>query len=125
LQTIEKPLLLSALRFARSVVEGLSRGKENLNMRNYELIVIIQPDLDETAVTGVIEKVQGWISDSGGTVAKVDIWGKRRMAYAINKRQEGQYVLLEVNMKPTFSSELERNLRFLEPIMRYSLINRD
>ncbi|MRR29696.1 30S ribosomal protein S6 [bacterium] len=94
-------------------------------MRNYELVFIIQPDLDETAVKGLVDKVQGWITEAGGTVAKVDNWGKRRLAYQINKRREGQYVLFELQLPPTASAELERNLRFQEPIMRFSIIHRD
>lgn len=94
-------------------------------MRNYELVFIIQPDLDEAGVKGIVEKVQGWITEAGGTVAKIDNWGKRRLAYQINKRREGQYVLFEVQLPPTFSNELERNLRFLEPVMRFSIILRD
>lgn len=94
-------------------------------MRTYELVIIIQPDLDETAVKGIIEKVQGWISESGGSITKIDNWGKRRMAYMINKRRDGQYVLFEIQMPPTYSAELERNLRFLETVIRFSLINRD
>lgn len=94
-------------------------------MRDYELIVIIQPELEDTAIQGVIEKIQGWVNESGGSVAKIDNWGKRRMAYAINKQRDGYYSLLEVKMPPAFTSELERNLRFLEPIMRFSLISRD
>ncbi|MFA5837130.1 MAG: 30S ribosomal protein S6 [Bellilinea sp.] len=94
-------------------------------MRNYELVFIIQPDLDETAVKGLVEKVQGWITEAGGVIAKIDNWGKRRLAYQINKRREGQYVLVEMQLPPAFSAELERNMRFLEPVMRYSIINRD
>ncbi|MHB8194234.1 MAG: 30S ribosomal protein S6 [Bellilinea sp.] len=94
-------------------------------MRDYELVFIIQPDLDEAGVKGIVEKVQGWITEAGGTVAKIDNWGKRRLAYQINKRREGQYVLVEMQIPPTFSSELERNLRFLEPVMRFSIILRD
>lgn len=94
-------------------------------MRNYELVFIIQPDLDETAVKGIVEKVQGWITEAGGVVAKMDIWGRRRLAYQINKRREGQYVLFEMQLPPAFSSELERNMRFLEPVMRFSIILRD
>lgn len=94
-------------------------------MRNYELVFIIQPDLDEAGVKGIVEKVQGWITEAGGTVAKLDNWGKRRLAYQINKRREGQYVLFEMQIPPTFSNELERNLRFLEPVMRFSIILRD
>lgn len=94
-------------------------------MRNYEMVFIIQPDLDETGVKGVVEKVQSWITESGGTVEKIDNWGKKRLAYQINKRREGQYVLFEIQMPPTYCSELEHNLRFLEPIMRFSIILRD
>lgn len=94
-------------------------------MRAYELVIIIQPELDETAVAGIIEKVQSWVTDAGGSITKIDNWGKRRMAYAINKRRDGHYVLYEMQMPPAFSAELERNLRFLEPVMRFSIIARD
>lgn len=94
-------------------------------MRNYELVFILQPDLDETAVQALLEKARGWITEAGGTVTKVDNWGKRRLAYVLNKRREGQYVLFEMNMPPSFSSELERNLRFQEQIMRFLIVNRD
>ncbi len=92
-------------------------------MRNYELVVIVHPDLDEAALNSVVEKVKGWIVDSGGSVAKVDLWGRRRMAYAIRKQHEGQYVWLQAEIAPKFSAELERNLRFLEPVMRFMLIS--
>jgi small subunit ribosomal protein S6 len=92
-------------------------------MRNYELVVIVHPDLDENAVNAVVEKVKGWIVDAGGSVAKVDMWGRRRMAYAIRKQREGQYVLFQAEIAPSFGSELERNLRFLEPVMRFMLIS--
>jgi len=90
-------------------------------MRKYELICIIQPDLDETAFNGVVEKVKGWISDSGGTVDKVDVWGRRKLAYIIKKQREGQFVLLNMTMSPSSTSELERNLRFQETLLRHML----
>jgi small subunit ribosomal protein S6 len=90
-------------------------------MRKYELVCIIQPDLDETAFNGVLDKVKGWISESGGSIDKAEVWGRRKMAYIINKHREGQYVLLNVTMAPTATSELERNLRFQEAIMRHML----
>jgi small subunit ribosomal protein S6 len=93
-------------------------------MRNYEVVLIVQPDLDETAMKGVVDRVQGWIQDSGGSIEKVDQWGKRRLAYSIRKLREGQYVYIEAQFAPTFSSELERNLRFLEPVIRHSIIAR-
>ncbi|MEN6481567.1 MAG: 30S ribosomal protein S6 [Anaerolineaceae bacterium] len=88
-------------------------------MRHYELVLIVHPDLDEAAFKGIIEKVSGWVTNAGGSVTKVDVWGKRRMAYFIRKQREGQYVLLNVEMDPAFAAELERNLRFLEPVMRF------
>jgi small subunit ribosomal protein S6 len=88
-------------------------------MRAYELVFIVHPDLDDTAVNEVVEKVKGWITEAGGSVSKVDFWGRRRMAYAIRKQREGNYVLFKVQMEPTFGVTLERNLRFLEPVMRF------
>jgi len=90
-------------------------------MRKYELVCIIQPDLDETAFNGVIEKVKAWIGDSGGNVDKVDAWGKRRLAYSIRKQRDGLYVLLNFTLPNKATAELERNLRFLEPVMRHML----
>jgi small subunit ribosomal protein S6 len=94
-------------------------------MRNYELVCIVQPDLDETAFNETVERVKSWITDAGGSVSKVDVWGKRKLAYLIRKQREGQYVLLQAQIAPAFNSELERNLRFLEPVMRYLLITTD
>ena len=90
-------------------------------MRNYELMCIIQPDLDETAMNGVLDKVKGWITEAGGSIEKAEVWGRRRMAYTIDKHREGQYVLLNVTMSPTATSALERNLRYQESIMRHML----
>ena len=90
-------------------------------MRTYELVCIIHPDLDENAFKGVIEKVNGWISEAGGNVEKVDIWGRRRMAYSIRKHREGQYVLFNINMLPNATASIERNIRFQESILRSML----
>jgi len=92
-------------------------------MREYELVFIVRPDLDDNAFKETVEKVKSWITESGGTVTKTDIWGKRKMAYAIRKQNEGVYVLLKIQMDPAFSATLERNLRFLEPVMRFLISN--
>ena len=93
-------------------------------MRNYEVVLIVHPDLDENALKGLTDRVQGWITDAGGAVDKLDMWGKRRMAFKIRKQREGQYVYLETTFAPSFGVELERNLRFLEPVMRFSVISK-
>jgi small subunit ribosomal protein S6 len=92
-------------------------------MRDYEVVCIIQADLDETTTNGVIERVSNWITESGGTVTRVDRWGRRRMAYIIRKQREGYYVLILANMAPSFTAELDRNLRFLEPVIRFMITN--
>lgn len=91
-------------------------------MRDYELIFIVHPELDETAFNEVVNRVRGWITDEGGQVSKVDLWGKRKLAYSIRKQNEGQYVFMETQMAPKFGVQLERNLRFLEPVLRFSIV---
>jgi small subunit ribosomal protein S6 len=90
-------------------------------MRKYELICVVHPDLDETAFNGVIEKVKVWISETSGTLDKVDIWGRRRLAYPVKKQREGQYVLFSITMPATGTAALEQNMRFLEPVIRYMI----
>jgi small subunit ribosomal protein S6 len=90
-------------------------------MRKYELVCVVHPDLDETAFNGVIEKVKGWIGEAGGTLDKVDIWGRKRLAYSIKKQREGQYVLFNMTMPATGTMALEQNMRFLEPVIRYMI----
>lgn len=91
-------------------------------MREYELVVILHPDLDENAVNDMIKRISGWITDGGGEVVKMDIWGKRELAYIIRKQKYGQYILFNLNMDSKFGATLERNLGFLEPVMRYLLV---
>ncbi len=91
-------------------------------MRNYELVCIVQPELDETAFKGVIERVSNWVTEAGGKVDKVDVWGRRRLAYHIRKQREGQYVLMNVSLDPKATSELERNIRYLETVLRHMLV---
>jgi len=94
-------------------------------MREYELIYIIHPELDETAVNENIEKINAWITEADGEITQTDIWGKRKLAYPILKEEEGFYVFSKIKINPSFGAELDRNLRFLEPVMRYSLILAD
>ncbi len=88
-------------------------------MRNYEVVFIVHPELEESAFKEVVERVSGWISEGGGSVSKLDIWGKKDLAYPIRKRTEGQYVLLDTQMEPAFCITLERNMRLTESIMRF------
>ena len=90
-------------------------------MREYELIFIVQPDLDENSFNEIINRVKSWIIEGGGQVSKIDLWGKKKLAYAIRKQTEGQYVLINTIMPPALTAQIERNLRFLEPVVRFLL----
>lgn len=94
-------------------------------MHKYEVTFIVQPEIEENGLEEVLAKVQGWITDAGGKVEKVDRWGKRKLAYMIQKHKEGTYFLLHTEMAPTFCHELERNLQLLEPVIRYMIIKVD
>ncbi len=91
-------------------------------MREYELVCIVHPELDENAFNELVNRIRGWITENGGEISKVDLWGKRKLAYSIRKQVEGQYVLFYMKIAPKFGVQLERNLRFLEPLLRYQLI---
>jgi len=88
-------------------------------MRNYELVCIFHADLDENALKELVEKIGSWVSDLGGKVEKIDAWGRRRLAYRINKQREGQYVLFNLSLAPAATTELEHNLRFQESVIRH------
>lgn len=90
-------------------------------MRKYEVVLIFHPELDETALNDALDKVKDWITTAGGTITKVDAWGKRRLAYIIRKQREGVYYLVSTEFSPTFATELDRNLRFHEPVIRYMI----
>lgn len=88
-------------------------------MREYELIFIVHPDLEEAATTEVVDRIKNWITEAGGTISKNDPWGKRKLAYPIRKQNEGQYFFMLIQLAPTAVAELERSLRFMEPVMRF------
>lgn len=91
-------------------------------MRKYEITFIAHPDLDADAFKQLTEQVQGWVKDNGGSVEKTDVWGKKKLAYAVKKQTEGQYVLLHVNMAPAGTSQLEKQFRLQESVMRFMIV---
>ena len=90
-------------------------------MRKYELVCIVHPDLDEAAFNGVVEKVKGWVVETTGSIDKVEVWGRKRLAYTIKKQREGQYILFNLSLDPAATNALDQNLRFLEPVIRYMI----
>src|SRR5687768_15956543 len=91
-------------------------------MRAYELMVIIDPDVEERTVEPTLEKFLNVVRNGEGTVDKVDIWGRRRLAYDIKKKAEGIYAVVNFTATPAIAAELDRQLGLNETIMRTKII---
>ncbi len=94
-------------------------------MRSYEIMFIAHPDLDDASLSALIDRAKSWVTNSGGQVTQTDLWGRRRLAYPIRKQTEGQYILMQTQMLPTGTSEVERNMRLTEHVMRFQVVRTD
>ncbi|MBU3101440.1 30S ribosomal protein S6 [Clostridium estertheticum] len=92
-------------------------------MRKYETIFILHPSLDEEAVKANVEKFKGVIENNGGEIENVDAWGKRKLAYEIQKVGEGHYTLINFNANPELPKELDRVFRITDSVIRHIIIN--
>lgn len=93
-------------------------------MRHYELMVILDPSLDERNVAQSMEKFLNVVRNDGGSVEKVDVWGRRRLAYEIDKQAEGIYLVADLNCESATVNELDRQLNLSESIVRTKVLRR-
>jgi small subunit ribosomal protein S6 len=91
-------------------------------MRNYELMVILDPELEERTIAPSLDRFLTVVTNSGGTVGKVDIWGRRRLAFEIKKQVEGIYAVIDINAEPAAVAELDRQLNLNESVLRTKLM---
>ncbi|HXF02327.1 30S ribosomal protein S6 [Arthrobacter sulfonylureivorans] len=91
-------------------------------MRAYELMVIIDPEVEERTVESSLDKFLNVVRNDGGTIDKVDIWGRRRLAYDIKKKSEGIYAVVNFTATPATAAELDRQLGLNETILRTKII---
>jgi small subunit ribosomal protein S6 len=91
-------------------------------MHSYEVMVILDPQLDDRTVAPTIDKFLAAITSNGGTVDKVDIWGRRRMTFQINKHSEGIYVVVNATSSPEAINEFDRQLRLNESVLRTKVL---
>ena len=94
-------------------------------MRHYELMVILNPDLEEKTVGPALDQFLSVVRDGGGTVEKVDIWGRRRLSFEIAKRWEGIYAVVDLVAEPATVKELDRQLNLSEAVMRTKVLRPD
>jgi small subunit ribosomal protein S6 len=91
-------------------------------VHTYETLFIVNPDLDESDINKTVEAVQDVITAGGGKILKVDIWGRRQLAYMIQKKQDGFYVLIYFEAPATLIVEINRRFKLADAIMRYLVI---
>lgn len=93
-----------------------------MNARHYEVMVILAPDLEERTVQPTLDTFLNVIRQGGGEVANIDVWGRRRLAYEINKQADGIYAVLDVNCTPDAVKELDRQLGLNEAVLRTKVL---
>ena len=89
-----------------------------MSLRHYEIMIILDPEIEERTVAPSLDKYLSVIKNDGGTVDKVDIWGRRRLAYDILKKSEGIYAVVDVHATPDTAKELDRQLGLNEVVLR-------
>ena len=91
-------------------------------MRDYELVVILSPELAEEEVPAAIDRLSQLIADRGGEVTDINRWGRRKLAYPIKKQVEGNYLVTQVKLDPRRTTDIEAGLRISEEVLRHLLV---
>ena len=94
-------------------------------MNKYELCVVLSVNLEEEERAAALEKVQSYITRFGGTVTNVDEWGKRKLAYEIQKMKEGFYYFIQFDADAACPGEVEKHVRIMEPVIRYLCVKQE
>ena len=94
-------------------------------MNKYELAVVLSAKLEDEERAAAMEKVTGYITRFGGTVTDIDEWGKKRLAYEIQKMGEGFYYFIQFDAEPSAPAELEQRLRIMDNVLRYLCVRQD
>ena len=91
-------------------------------MRDYELMVVLDPNLDDAAIEAMNTRIQSLATQRGGTIQQVDNWGRRRLAYPIGRLRDGVYILTRMQLPPNAAAEIERALKLTESVIRHLLV---
>ncbi len=94
-------------------------------MRRYELMAILDPAIDERTASASLDPFLKVVKDGGGNIEKVDVWGRRRLAYDIQKKSEGIYAVVDLSAEPATVKELDRQLNLNEAVLRTKVIRPD
>ncbi len=91
-------------------------------MRDYELMVVLDPNLDDAAIEALNTRIQTLVTQRGGTVESVEPWGRKRLAYPIGRYRDGVYILSRLQLPPNAAAEIERALKLTESVIRHLLV---
>ena len=94
-------------------------------MRDYELMVVLDPNLDDAAIDAMNTRIQTLATQRGGSIENVDVWGRRRLAYPIGRYRDGVYILYRMQLPPNAAAEIERALKLTESVIRHLLVRAD
>ncbi|ADG76568.1 ribosomal protein S6 [Cellulomonas flavigena DSM 20109] len=96
-----------------------------MSLRQYEIMIILDPEIEERTVAPSLDKYLSVVKTDGGTVDKVDVWGRRRLAYDIKKKAEGIYAVVDFTASPATAKELDRQLGLNEVVLRTKVLRRE
>jgi small subunit ribosomal protein S6 len=96
-----------------------------MSLRHYEVMVIMNPDLEERLVTPALDSFLAVVRDGGGSVEKVDVWGRRRLSFEIDKHFEGIYAVLDLQAEPAVVKEMDRQMNLNEGVLRTKVLRPD
>ena len=96
--------------------------EEDKQLRDYEMVLVISPEVTEEEFEATIDNISRFITGNGGIISDIERWGKRRLAYPIKNYTEGSYTLARFKLRPAFGKELEANLHISEEVLRHLLI---
>ena len=91
-------------------------------MRDYELVVVLDPNLEDTAIEALNTRIQTMVTQRGGSIESVDTWGRKRLAYPIGRFRDGVYILTRLQLPPNGAAEIERALKLTESVIRHLLV---
>lgn len=107
------------------MVSGKVSTKEDEQLRDYELVLVISPEVVEEKFEATVDNISRFITEKGGVISDIERWGKRKLAYPIRHFVEGSYVLTHFKLNPASGKELEANLQISEEVLRHLLVKLD
>jgi small subunit ribosomal protein S6 len=122
---LARPMVGERLLLSRRDRDRVSPEEAVKRMRRYEMMIILDPALEERTVQPSLDQFLRVVTTSGGSVDKVDVWGRRRLAYEIDKKTEGIYTVVDLNAEPDAVKELDRQLNLNEAVLRTKILRPD